>query len=99
MKHLLKLLDLSQDEIIGLLDLADQLKYEKKHGIAHPHLQGKSVGLIFQNLQQEPVFPLKPVFINLADSQCSFQAVICRLDAENPFRILPVFFPDIWMES
>ena len=29
MKHLLKLLDLSQDEIIGLLDLADQLKYEK----------------------------------------------------------------------
>lgn len=48
MKHLLKLLDLSQDEIIGLLDLADQLKYEKKHGIAHPHLQGKSVGLIFQ---------------------------------------------------
>ncbi len=48
MKHLLKLLDLSQDEIIGLLDLADQLKYEKKHGIAHPHLAGKSVGLIFQ---------------------------------------------------
>lgn len=48
MKHLLKLLDLSQDEIISLLDLADQLKYEKKHGIAHPHLSGKSVGLIFQ---------------------------------------------------
>lgn len=48
MKHLLKLLDLSQDEIISLLDLADQLKYEKKHGIAHPHLAGKSVGLIFQ---------------------------------------------------
>lgn len=48
MKHLLKLLDLSQDEIISLLDLADQLKYEKKHNIAHPHLQGKSVGLIFQ---------------------------------------------------
>lgn len=48
MKHLLKLLDLSTDEIVSLLDLADQLKYEKKHGIAHPHLQGKSVGLIFQ---------------------------------------------------
>ncbi|MCF0260165.1 MAG: ornithine carbamoyltransferase [Erysipelotrichaceae bacterium] len=48
MKHLLKLLDLSTDEIIGLLDLADQLKYEQKHGIAHPHLAGKSIGLIFQ---------------------------------------------------
>ena len=30
MKHLLKMLDLSKDEIIGLLNLADQLKYEKK---------------------------------------------------------------------
>lgn len=48
MNHLLKLLDLEDDEIISLLDLADQLKYEKKHGIAHPHLAGKSVGLIFQ---------------------------------------------------
>ena len=28
MKHLLKLLDCSTEEIIGLLDLADQLKYE-----------------------------------------------------------------------
>lgn len=48
MKHLLKLLDLSGDEIISLLDLADQLKYEKRHNIAHPYLKGKSVGLIFQ---------------------------------------------------
>lgn len=48
MKHLLKLLDLSGDEIIGILDLADQLKYERKNGIPHKHLEGKSVGLIFQ---------------------------------------------------
>ncbi len=48
MKHLLKLLDLSSEEIVSLLDLADQLKYEKRHNIAHPHLKGKSVGLIFQ---------------------------------------------------
>ena len=33
-KHLLKMLDLSKTEILGYLDLADQLKYEKKHGIA-----------------------------------------------------------------
>lgn len=48
MNHLLKLLDCSSDDIIGLLDLADQLKYEKKHGIAHRHLEGKSLGMIFQ---------------------------------------------------
>ena len=33
MKHLLKLSDLTSDEIFSLLDLADKLKYEKKHGI------------------------------------------------------------------
>ncbi|WP_300941649.1 ornithine carbamoyltransferase, partial [uncultured Dubosiella sp.] len=48
MKHLLKMLDLSTEEITQILDLADQLKYEKKHGIAHPYLVGKSIGLIFQ---------------------------------------------------
>ena len=48
MKHLLKLLDCSTEEIIGLLDLADQLKYEKKHNISHRHLEGQSLGMIFQ---------------------------------------------------
>ena len=48
MKHLLKLLDLGSEEIIGILDLADQLKYERKNHIPHPHLAGKSIGLIFQ---------------------------------------------------
>ena len=48
MKHLLKMLDLSSEEIIGILNLADQLKYEQKHGIAHKHLEGKSLGLIFE---------------------------------------------------
>ena len=48
MKHLLKMLDLSTEEIIEILDLADQLKYELKHGIPHPHLKGKSLGMIFQ---------------------------------------------------
>ena len=48
MKHLLKLLDLSESEILDILNLADQLKYERKHHIAHEHLKGKSLGMIFQ---------------------------------------------------
>lgn len=48
MKHLLTMQDLSKDEIMKILDLADQLKYERKHGISHRYLEGKSVGLIFQ---------------------------------------------------
>ncbi len=48
MNHLLKLLDLSKDDILGILNLADQLKYELKHGIRHPLLAGKTLGMIFQ---------------------------------------------------
>jgi ornithine carbamoyltransferase len=48
MKHLLKMLDLSTEEIIDILNLADQLKYELKHNIPHPLLKGKTLGMIFQ---------------------------------------------------
>ena len=47
MKHLLKLQDLSTREITEILNLADQLKFEKKNGIAHPLLKGKTLGMIF----------------------------------------------------
>ena len=48
MNHLLKLLDLTCEEIMDLLNTADQLKYELKHGIPHEHLRGKTLGMIFQ---------------------------------------------------
>ena len=48
MKHLLKLLDWSSQEIMDTLNLADQLKYELKHGIEHKRLAGKTLGMIFQ---------------------------------------------------
>ena len=48
MKHLLKLLDWSPEEIKDTLDLADKLKAEKKAGIKHHILEGKTLGMIFQ---------------------------------------------------
>ncbi len=48
MKHLLKLQDLSRKDILDILNLADQLKYETKHNINHHHLKGKTLGMIFQ---------------------------------------------------
>ena len=48
MKHLLKLMDLSAKEISEILNLADQLKYERKNGISHHYLEGKTLGMIFQ---------------------------------------------------
>lgn len=42
------MLDLSTEEIIDILNLADQLKYEQKHGIPHNLLKGMTLGMIFQ---------------------------------------------------
>ena len=47
MKQLLKLMDWSADEIIETLDLADKLKAEKKAGVPHHILAGKTLGMIF----------------------------------------------------
>ncbi len=47
MKHLLKLMDWSTKEITEVLNLADQLKFEKKNGISHHLLKGKTLGMIF----------------------------------------------------
>ncbi|MEG0256832.1 MAG: ornithine carbamoyltransferase [Christensenella sp.] len=48
MKHLLKMGDLKKDDIIEILDLADKLKTEKKAGVPHHLLAGKTLGMIFQ---------------------------------------------------
>ena len=48
MNHLLKLMDLTEKDIIEILNTADQLKYEKKNGIKHHILEGKTLGMIFE---------------------------------------------------
>jgi ornithine carbamoyltransferase len=47
-KHLLKLADLSPEEITYLLDLAAELKAAKNEGREEPKLTGKSIALIFE---------------------------------------------------
>ena len=45
--HLLKLMDLSKEQIEKILTLAEKLKFEKKNGIKHHLLEGKTLGMIF----------------------------------------------------
>ena len=47
-KSFLKLLDFTSDQILALIDLAEQLKAQKKAGIAHDVLRGKNIALIFE---------------------------------------------------
>jgi len=48
MKHLLKLMDFSKEDINEVLELAADLKEKKKNGIPHELLKGKSLGMIFE---------------------------------------------------
>ena len=106
MKHLLKLLDLSTEEIIDLLNLADQLKYERNHHIPHPHLQGKTLGMIFQKASTRTRVSFEtgmvqlggyPVWCSWAVIRCFCPPMICRSAEENPCRIPQEFSPAIWM--
>ncbi len=47
-RNFLTLLDFTPEEITGLIDLAAELKREKKAGIAHDRLKGKNIALIFE---------------------------------------------------
>ena len=97
MNHLLKLLDLSKEEITDLLNLADQLKYETKHGIKNMPLKGMTLGMIFQKPLPAPVFPLKPVCTSWAATPSCSPPPICRLAGASRCRIQPGFSPGIWM--
>lgn len=47
-KHLLKMADLTADDIFEILNLADQLKYNQQHGIPHRLLEGKTLVTIYE---------------------------------------------------
>ncbi len=47
-RHFLKLLDFTPEEIQELLDMATNLKSQKKAGIPHDHFRGKNIALIFE---------------------------------------------------
>ena len=47
MKHLLKMSDLSKQDIFKILNLADQMKYNLKNGLSHAKLKGKHLAMIF----------------------------------------------------
>ena len=54
MKHLLKLQDLTREDILSILNLADQLKFERINGVQKDYLKGKKLGLIFQKASLPP---------------------------------------------
>lgn len=49
MKHLMRLSPLSEKEIMEILNIADQLKFERENNIKHKLLKGKTLGMLMNN--------------------------------------------------
>jgi ornithine carbamoyltransferase len=47
-RSLLKDVDLTREEFVGLIDLSDRLRHEKRSGTEKKHLKGKNIALIFE---------------------------------------------------
>ena len=47
MKHFISLFDCTKDELLALLVLAERLKKERRAGVPHPLLAGRTLGMIF----------------------------------------------------
>ena len=73
-KDLLKLMDLSGEDILKILDLTDQLKYDQHHGLPHKYLEGKTLDFVeeqaFQGTLAAHVDGGVPVMVVQADEIC-----------------------------
>lgn len=78
MKHLLKLSDLSAEEITEILDLAALIKSDEKKGVRVPYLKGKTLGMIFSKSSTRTRVSFEagmyqlggyPLYLNSADTQ------------------------------
>ena len=93
MKHLLKLEDWSTEEIINTLNLADQLKYEQKHGIEHKILKGKSLGMIFEKSSTRTRVSFEVGMTQLGGYPLSSHQMTFRLAEASLLRTQPCSFP------
>ncbi len=84
-KSFLKLLDLSPEEIGGLLDLAADLKHKKKAGVPHRLCEGKNIALIFEKTSTRTRcafevaaadLGIHPVFVDSKSSQIGYKESI-----------------------
>ena len=88
-KDLLKLLDLSREDIEAILNKADQLKYEKKHGIPQKYLEGKTLAMIFEKNSTRTRVSFETGMFQLGGTPSSCPERRARLAGGSPLRTPP----------
>lgn len=90
---LLKMADLSKEDIIDILNLASQLKYERKNGIEHKLLAGKSLGMIFQKASTRTRVSFETGMYQLGGQALFLPPATFRSDAASRCRTPRACFP------
>ena len=88
-KDLLKLLDLSKEDIIKILNTADQLKYNQKHHIPHDYLRGKTLAMIFEKNSTRTRVSFETGMFQLGGTPCSCPARRARSAGASRCRTPP----------
>ncbi len=88
-KDLLKLLDLTGEEIGRILDVADQMKYSQKHGLFHRYLEGKTLAMIFEKNSTRTRVSFEVGMYQLGGTPCFSAGRNPRLSGEKRRRIPP----------
>ncbi len=85
-KGLLKLLDLTREDITRILNVGDQMKYNQKHGLTHNYLQGKTLAMIFEKNSTRTRVSFETGMYQLGDTPFSSPARRARLAVGSPSR-------------
>ncbi len=90
-KDFLTLLDFSEEQILGILDLAQELKDMKKNGIPHRLCEGKNIALIFEKHSTRTFSSFNVAANDLGMSATFLTPTVLILEKKSPLQILPGF--------
>ena len=97
MEHLLKLSSLTPDEIIHILDVADEYKRLHKAGTDPKDLQGKAIALMFGKHSTRTRTSLEVGIYQMGGLGTYLSAAYIRLPAASRSRIPPACWAAITM--
>lgn len=86
MKHILKLSDLTREDVTQIINRAFELKKDIKSGKKFQHLQGKSLGLLFNKPSTRTRLSFESAMIQLGGSPVFMTASDTQISRNEPMR-------------
>lgn len=86
MKHILKLSDLSREDVTQIVNRAFELKQDIKSGKKFSHLQGKTLGLLFNKPSTRTRLSFESAMVQLGGTPTFISAADTQISRNEPIR-------------